>query len=99
MCWANLVDIEPRLVAVESRAATVSRLCGRRRGRVFWMGYESVKRDASKLVGWDAKRSEIATSRAYETAIGHLVDVCSGRVEPTGKKAHHAIAAGGRIHD
>ena len=77
--WSDLVAVEPRLIAMERRAAHVAAIYGRRRPRSFWASYEILKRDAAKLVGWHSRRPEIASSLAYEIATGHIFSVCCGR--------------------
>lgn len=69
--FADLVRLEPRLRLLRNDAA------GLQRGD--WHGWEQLKRELQRLVGWDAKRPELATSAAYELAIDALLDAWEGR--------------------
>lgn len=39
-----------------------------------WHAYSACKKAVENMVGWDADRPELRTGRAYDLAIGYIVD-------------------------
>lgn len=70
--WREILELEPRLLTLCRRARDASVRFGHRRPRAFWRDYESLKRGASRYVGWHAKREALASSHAYEIVIRQL---------------------------
>jgi hypothetical protein len=64
--WTDLVQVEPRLLALVDRAAAIR---GRRCSRV----YEAFKADLSRLVGWHSRHPLLGSSDAFEIAMQRLL--------------------------
>lgn len=72
--WQRLVEIEPRLAALEGEIRAI------KPGRGFcanavWYGYArrpSLKDRMSRLVGWDATNPALRDPKAYDVAYQHL---------------------------
>lgn len=68
LTWAELVRIEPCLRNVEQYARSLPK-------PPDWPGWEEIKKRFLPLVGWFARRPALRTTRAYNAAYDHLLNV------------------------
>ena len=67
LTWESLVEAEPRLATLERRAV----LCSSR----DWRDFAILKRDLSRLVGWDSgRRDDLGTVDAYDVVHRRILD-------------------------
>lgn len=73
LSWNGLLDLEPRLLALERRA----QMCR----SDDWRDWSLLKSELSRLVGWDSgNHGELGTPDAYELAFTHLLAAWEGEV-------------------
>ncbi|EMI51934.1 hypothetical protein RSSM_06630 [Rhodopirellula sallentina SM41] len=75
------MQIEGRLGELAKHAEASGKQFRGRRSVAWWRRWESIKREASRHVGWNAQKQPLATSSAYEISIAELFAAFSGRRE------------------
>ncbi|EMI44517.1 hypothetical protein [Rhodopirellula sp. SWK7] len=77
--WTEIVQIEGRLGELAKHAEASGKQFRGRRSVAWWRRWESIKREASRHVGWNAQEEPLATSTVYEITIAELFAAFSGR--------------------
>ena len=71
--WTDIIVIEPCLANLESEILYTTP--PKPMSYEFWTAWEGYKRRMSRLVGWDARRPELASPALYDMAYRHLYDL------------------------
>lgn len=66
--WSELVEIEPNLMSVEAFVTSL-------RGRRDWRQWSQAKARFSSLVGWNARKPQLRSSRCFDIAYLHLLNI------------------------
>lgn len=67
--WAELVEVEPRLLDVERRVLALHR-----DGQDDLRAWAEIKQLFMPLIGWSAEKYKLRTSKAYDVAYNHLLN-------------------------
>jgi len=67
--WEYLVALEPELLDIEQQARAADPT-----DNPLGPPYVALRRQVMRLVGWEARRSELATEAAYRVAIRRISD-------------------------
>lgn len=63
--WESMTAIEPGLLDLERSA--------KRLRKNDWRGWEKIKANAKRFVGWYASKSELRNDQAYGEVLDHLL--------------------------
>ena len=77
MKWERMIQIEPKLLDLETEAD------GAHRDALPWYDFlKLIERDLSELVGFMAQKPALRSTRAYEAVVKHLTSVWAVGFEP-----------------